>query len=61
MGRSIFYLHPPKDDGFSELGGGSDFSFQEAHKISTLQTNFSEVPTKKKPGFRFSSSLGGCK
>ena len=28
MGRSIFYPHPPKDDGFSKQGG-SDFSFQE--------------------------------
>ena len=36
MGRSIFYPHPPKDDGFSKQGG-SDFSFKEAHKISTLQ------------------------
>ena len=60
MGRSIFYPHPPKDDGFSQKGG-SDFSFQEAHKILTLQTNFSKVPTKKEPGFRFPSSLGGCR
>ena len=52
MGRSIFYPHPLKDDGFSQQGG-SDFSFQEAHKILTLQTNFSKVPTKKEPGFRF--------
>ena len=28
MGYSIFYLHPSKDDGFSEQGG-LDFSFQE--------------------------------
>ena len=35
MGHSIFYLPPPKDDGFSEQGG-LDFSFKEAHKISTL-------------------------
>ena len=35
MGHSIFYLPPPKDDGFFEQGV-SDFSFKEAHKISTL-------------------------
>ena len=60
MGHSIFYLPPPKDDGFFKQGG-SDFSFKEAHKISTLQTNFSKVLTKKEPGFRFPSSLGGCR
>ena len=60
MGHSIFYLPPPKDDGFFEQGG-SDFSFKEAHKISTLYKNFSKVLTKKEPGFRFPSSLGGCR
>ena len=37
MGHSIFYLHPPKHDGFFDQGG-SDFPLKEAHKISTLQT-----------------------
>ena len=60
MGHSIFYLPPPKDDGFFEQGG-SDFSFKEAHNISTLQTNFSKVLTKKEPEFRFPSCLGGCR
>ena len=59
MGHSIFYLPPPKDDGFFKQGG-SDFSFKEAHKISTLQTNFSKVQTKKKPRFRYLSSLRGA-
>ena len=56
MRCSIFYPHPPKDDGFSSQGG-SDFSFKESHKILTFQTNFSKVPTKKEPTFRFLSTL----
>ena len=39
--------------------GGSDFSVKEAHKILTLHTNFSKVPKKKEPGFRFLSTLRG--
>ena len=59
LGRSFFYPHTPKDEGLSNRGwggGGSlDFFFQKAHKILTLQTNFSKEHTENEPlEFHFS-------
>ena len=58
-GHSIFNPNPsPKDDRFSNRrggrGGASDFFFKEAHKILTLRTNFSKVPTCKERTRRIS-------
>ena len=46
MGHSIFYLPPPKDDGFFEQGG-SDFSFKEAHIFNPLEKFFKGADKKR--------------
>ena len=46
MGHSIFYLPPPKDDGFFEPGG-SDFSFKEAQNFNPLDKFFKGADKKR--------------
>ena len=60
MGRSIFYLHPPKDDGFSELGGVRIFPSKKPTKFRPFRQIFQRCRQKKNPGSDSRHLQGGA-